>query len=198
MAQRSVRGDFQRFFNIFLLFMAVRWQYKTIDAYATGMEAFLCSSDAVPRQQLLYNILISVVVFAVTAFVGICLYAWVNPTFGTVVLYIAAIAGIGYLLYSLFTMFVQMKRSAGWILTILYTLFVILWAIGTLLLVGVLIWQILKIIIPFLVLLGFGKMIPGLGLDKPSAPMKWYDSNGGVHNSLMARDLRNQALESYK
>jgi hypothetical protein len=91
-----------------------------------------------------------------------------------------------------------MKRSAGWILTILYTLFVILWAIGTLLLVGVLIWQILKIIIPFLVLLGFGKMIPGLGLDKPSAPMKWYDSNGGVHNSLMARDLRNQALESYK
>lgn len=191
-------GDFQRFFNIFLLFMAVRWQYKTIDAYATGMEAFLCSSDAVPRQQLLYNILISVVVFAVTAIVGICLYAWVNPTFGTVVLYIAAIAGIGYLLYSLFAMFVQMKQSAGWILTILYTLFVILWAIGTLLLVGVLIWQIVKIIIPFLVLMGFGKMIPGLGLDKPSAPMKWYDSNGGVHNSLMARDLRNQALESYK
>ena len=191
-------GDFQRFFNIFLLFLAVRWQYKTIDAYATGMEAFLCSSEAVPRQQLLYNILIAVGLFAGLAFVGICLYGWVSHTVGTVVLYIAAIAGIGYLLYSLFAMFIQMKQSAGWILSILYTLFVILWAIGTILMVGVLIWQILKIIIPFIILMMFGKMIPALGLDKPSAPMKWYDSNGMAHDSQMARDLRNQALESYK
>lgn len=191
-------GDFQRFFNIFLLFLAVRWQYKTIDAYATGMEAFLCSSEAVPRQQMLYNILIAVVLFAGLAFVGICLYGWVSHTVGTVVIYIAAIAGIGYLLYSLFAMFIQMKQSAGWILTILYTLFVILWAVGTILMVGILIWQILKIIIPFIVLMVFGKMIPALGLDKPSPPMKWYDSAGGVHDSQMARDLRNKALESYK
>lgn len=191
-------GDFQRFFNIFLLFLAVRWQYKTIDAYATGMEAFLCSGKAVPRQQMLFNILISVVIFAVLAFIGVCLYAWVGHTFGTVVLYISAIAGIGYLLYSLFAMFIQMKQSAGWFLTILYTFFVILWAIGTILMVGVLIWQILKIIIPFIILMLFGKMIPALGLDKPAPPMKWYDNAGGVHDSAMARDLRNQALESYK
>jgi len=191
-------GEFQRFFNIFLLFLAVRWQYKTIDAYATGMEAFLCSSEAVPRQQMLYNILISVAIFAGLALIGICLYGWVSHTVGTVVLYIAAIAGIGYLLFSLFAMFIQMKQSAGWILTILYTLFVILWTVGTILMVGVLIWQILKIIIPFIVLMMFGKMIPALGLDKPSPPMKWYDTAGGVHDSIMARDLRNKALESYK
>lgn len=191
-------GDFQRFFNIFLLFLAVRWQYKTIDAYATGMEAFLCSSGAVPRQQLMYNILISVAVFAVLAFIGACLYGWVGSTLGTVVMYIAAIAGGGYLLFSLGSVFIQMKQSAGWIISILYSLFVILWAIGTILMVGVLIWQILKIIIPFIILLMFGKMIPSLGLDKPSPPMKWYDENGGVHDSMMARDLRNQALQSYK
>ena len=88
----------------------------------------------------------------------------------------------------------QMKQSAGWLLTILYTLFVILWAIGTLLMVGVLIWQILKIIIPFLILMLFGKMIPGLGLDKPSSPMKWYDDNGMAHDSGMARDIRNDSI----
>ena len=162
------------------------------------MEAFLCSSGAVPRQQLMYNILISVAVFAVLAFIGACLYGWVGSTLGTVVMYIAAIAGGGYLLFSLGSVFIQMKQSAGWIISILYSLFVILWAIGTILMVGVLIWQILKIIIPFIILLMFGKMIPSLGLDKPSPPMKWYDENGGVHDSMMARDLRNQALQSYK
>ena len=180
------------------MFLAVRWQYKTIDAYATGMEAFLCSGKAVPRQQMLFNILISVVIFAVLAFIGVCLYAWVGHTFGTVVLYISAIAGIGYLLYSLFAMFIQMKQSAGWFLTILYTFFVILWAIGTILMVGVLIWQILKIIIPFIILMLFGKMIPALGLDKPAPPMKWYDSAGGVHDSIGERDRRNEALKAYK
>lgn len=191
-------GDFQRFFNIFLLFLAVRWQYKTIDAYATGMEAFLCTSNAVPRQQLLFQILIAVALFAGLGLVGICLYGWVGHTIGTVVLYIAAIAGIGYLLFSLLAIFIQMKQSAGWIMSILYTIFIIIWAIGTILMIGVLLWQILKIIVPFIILMMFGKMIPALGLDKPSPPMKWYDNNGMAHDSIMARDLRNQALESYK
>lgn len=191
-------GEFQRFFNIFLLFLAVRWQYKTIDAYATGMEAFLCSSNAIPRQQLMYAILTGVGLFAGIALLGMCLYGWVSATVGTITFYLAAIVGIGYLGYSLLGTFIQMKQSAGWLLTILYTLFTIMWAIGTLLMVGVLIWQILKIIVPFLILMLFGKMIPALKLDKPSAPMKWYDSAGGVHDSQMARDLRNEALESYK
>ena len=191
-------GEFQRFFNIFLLFLAVRWQYKTIDAYATGMEAFLCSSNAIPRQQLMYAILTGAGLFAGIALLGMCLYGWVSATVGTITFYLAAIVGIGYLGYSLLGTFIQMKQSAGWLLTILYTLFTILWAIGTLLMVGVLIWQILKIIVPFLILMLFGKMIPALSLDKPSAPMKWYDSAGGVHDSQMARDLRNEALESYK
>jgi hypothetical protein len=191
-------GEFQRFFNIFLLFLAVRWQYKTIDVYATGMEAFLCTDNAVPRQQFMYVIMISAALLAGIGIVGLCLYGWVSHTVGTIFFYIAAIASMGYLAYSLLVIFMQMKQSAGWLLTILYTLFVILWAIGTLLMVGVLIWQILKIIIPFLILMLFGKMIPALSLDKPSAPMKWYDSAGGVHDSQMARDLRNEALESYK
>lgn len=191
-------GEFQRFFNIFLLFLAVRWQYKTIDVYATGMEAFLCTDNAVPRQQFMYVIMISAALLAGIGIVGLCLYGWVSHTVGTIFFYIAAIASMGYLAYSLLVIFMQMKQSAGWLLTILYTLFVILWAIGTLLMVGVLIWQILKIIIPFLILMLFGKMIPALKLDKPSAPMKWYDSAGGVHDSQMARDLRNEALESYK
>ena len=191
-------GEFQRFFNMFLLFMAVRWQYKTIDAYATGMEAFLCANNAVPRQQFMYAIMISAGLLAGIGIIGLCLYGWVSHTVGTIFFYIAAIASIGYLAYSLLAIFIQMKQSAGWLLTILYTLFIIMWAIGTLIMVGVMIWQILKIIIPFLILMLFGKMIPALSLDKPSAPMKWYDNAGGVHESSGARDRRNEALESYK
>ena len=188
-------GEFQRFFNIFLLFMAVRWQYKTIDAYATGMETFLCSSKAVPRQQLMYSILTAVCVFAGLALLGALLYGWAGSTVGTIVMYIAAIAGGGILLFSLFTMFIQMKQSAGWIMSILYCLFIILWAIGTLLMVGVLIWQILKIIIPFIILMLFGKMIPALGLDKPAPPTKfYYDDKGWGHCSPGARDSANAAI----
>lgn len=191
-------GEFQRFFNIFLLFLAVRWQYKTIDAYATGMEAFLCTDNAVPRQQFMYAIMISAILLAGIGIVGLCLYGWVSHTVGTIFFYLAAIASIGYFGYSLLAIFIQMKQSAGWVITILYTLFIIIWAIGTLIMVGVLIWQILKIVIPFIVLMLFGKMIPALNLDKPSAPMKWYDSAGGVHDSAGARDRRNEALENYK
>ena len=191
-------GDFMRFVNIFLFFLAVRWQYKTIDAYATGMEAFLCTDKAVPRKELMSAIVMAIAVTAVLVIIGLCLYGWVSHTAGTVVFYIAAIAGVGILGFSLLSMFVQMKQSAGWLLSIAYTLFVIMWAVGTLLMVGVLVWQIVKIIIPFVVLAFFGKMIPALKLDKPSSPMAWYDDAGGVHRSAGERDRRNEALKSYQ
>ena len=127
-----------------------------------------------------------------------CLYTWVGATVGTVAFYIAFIAGGGMLAYTLISQFITMKQAAGWILSFVYLLFIILWAIGTLIIIGVFVWQFTKIIIPFLVLGGFGKMIPALKLDKPSAPMKWYDNAGGVHDSIGARDRRNEALESYK
>lgn len=191
-------GDFMRFVNIFLFFLAVRWQYKTIDAYATGMESFLCTNKAVPRKELMSAIVMAIAVSAVLVIIGLCLYGWVSHTAGTVVFYIAAVAGVGILGFSLLSMFVQMKQSAGWLLSIAYTLFVIMWAVGTLLMVAILIWQIFKIIIPFVILALFGKMIPALKLDKPSSPMAWYDDAGGVHRSAGERDRRNEALKSYQ
>jgi hypothetical protein len=191
-------GDFTRLFLILMLYMAMRWQYKMIDAYATGMEAFLCTPRYVPRKEIMFGIIVSVILFIVIFFIGMCLYTWVGATVGTVAFYIAFIAGGGMLAYTLISQFITMKQAAGWILSFVYLLFIILWAIGTLIIIGVFVWQFTKIIIPFLVLGGFGKMIPALKLDKPSAPMKWYDNAGGVHDSAGARDRRNEALESYK
>jgi len=191
-------GDFTRLLLMLLLFMAMRWQYKMIDAYATGMEAFLCTREYVPRKEIMWAIVSSIAVFAVLIIIGLFIYSYVGHTAGTVAIYVAVIAGVGMLAYTFIAQFVQMVKAMGWFLSIIYMIFILLWAIGTIIIIGVFIWQFTKLIIPFVLLGAFGQMIPALKLDKPSAPMEWYDSAGGVHSSQMQRDLRNEALKSYK
>lgn len=192
-------GDFTRLFLMVLLFMAMRWQYKMIDSYATGMEAFLCTREYVPRKELMWGIVISVVIFAVLAIIGMFVYTYAGSTAGTIVLYTAAIAGVGMLLYTFFAQFVQMVKAMGWILSIIYMIFIILWAVGTIIIIGVFIWQLTKLIIPFIVLALFGQMIPALKLDKPSPGQKvFYDDSGNMHYSMGARDSANYKIREGK
>ena len=190
-------GDWKRLLNIFLLYLAMRWQYSTISYFGDGLEYYLYTEESLPRNALFKTMVKAFIFAVVVAVIGLILNNY-NRTITIVCLWIAGIVPIILIVFRLVVTFLSTKQSAGWLISIGYTLFVILWSLGMITMVGFFIWQLIRIIIPFIILTIFFQMTPAFKVPVPSTGMKFYDSSGGVHDSVGARDLRNQALESYK
>ena len=192
-------GDGLRFVNIFLLYFALSRQQRIINTFGDGMEYFLCTDKVVPRGEFLKMLIITVILFVVFMVAGLILYTrihWLAIT----CFWIAGIAPLLIIIIGLLSTFLGIKEAGGWFVSIAYTLFIVLWSVATILLLGFFIWQFLRFIIPFLIITVFCQFMPTTSMMGPPSVsgMKFYDSNGGVHDNVMSRDLRNEALKSYE
>ena len=172
-----------------MLYFALRWQWGTIHAFAVGLQCFVGTKEPLPTKRVIWSIVIAAIV-ALLILVLIMMFrdnAAVSSYGEYAILVVPSIV----VLLAVISVILEAQKTAGWTLAVIYALFLVIWSVGTLVVVGAFVYQIVKIIIPFIILALFTNVIGSLKLDKPSAPMLWYDKNGMAHSSQYQRDLRN-------
>lgn len=174
-----------------MLYFALRWQWGTIHAFAVGLQCFVGTKEPLPTKRIIWSIVIAAAVALLVLVLAMVFRD--NETVSRYSEYALLILPSIVVLLAIISVILEVQKTTGWLLAILYALFLIIWSVGTLVVVGAFVYQIVKIIIPFLILAVFTNLIGSLKLDKPSAPMLWYDNNGMAHSSQYQRDLRNMS-----
>lgn len=187
-------NDLQVIIISIVIYFALRWQWGTIQAFSTGLQCFVGNREPLPTKRIIWS-------FAIAA--GIALLILIvaaiyrdNPTVANITLYALIIVPSLVVLLAIASVIIEVQKSTGWLLAILYAIFLIVWSVGTLVIAGAFVIQIVKVIIPFIILSLFTNLIGSLKLDMPSSPMLWFDDNGMAHSSQFQRNLRNQQIES--
>lgn len=177
-------GLFKMIIFLLMFVWAIRQQFNIVGGYNSILECYIGRNTNVKYKAIIYGSLIGMAI-AVGAFIYAGTSLQHNHDLQNTVIAGGLIAMCAITLISIAITSITAIKAAGWLYGTLYALFLLLWSVGCIIGGAFLIWQILRVIIPILILTFFFNM-PLTGGGGSTGSKLFFDSKGWGHVSQSA------------